>query len=111
MKMLELLSPWRFTGGERTRDVWRVAVICLLLPVVAFGLAPAAPAAGPGGGQCVGLSMRCDVCRQPKAIVSLGFLPIVGTSARRHGIAGCPPAGDELLALRRPGSRQEVRWW
>ena len=32
MRMLDVLKPWRWTGGESTRDVWRVRLICLCLP-------------------------------------------------------------------------------
>lgn len=32
MRMLDVLKPWRWTGGETTRDVWRVRLICLFLP-------------------------------------------------------------------------------
>jgi len=32
MRLLDVLRPWRWTGGERTRDVWRVRCILLLLP-------------------------------------------------------------------------------
>jgi hypothetical protein len=32
MRLLDVLRPWRWSGGERTRDVWRVRCILLLLP-------------------------------------------------------------------------------
>ena len=32
MKMLDWIKPWRWSGGEATRDVWRVRVVTLLLP-------------------------------------------------------------------------------
>lgn len=32
MRILDVLKPWRWTGGEATRDVWRVRVISTLLP-------------------------------------------------------------------------------
>ncbi|HUR40008.1 MAG TPA: HAD family hydrolase [Verrucomicrobiae bacterium] len=32
MRVLEALRPWRWTGGEATRDAWRVRAIKLLLP-------------------------------------------------------------------------------
>ncbi len=34
MRLLDLLKPWRWTGGEVTRDVWRVGVISMLCPWV-----------------------------------------------------------------------------
>lgn len=32
LKLLDLLKPWRLTGGHPTRDVWRVQAVRILLP-------------------------------------------------------------------------------
>ena len=32
LRMLDLIKPWRWTGGEATRDVWRVRVILAAFP-------------------------------------------------------------------------------
>ena len=32
LKIIDVLRPWRLTGGTATRDVWRVRTISLLLP-------------------------------------------------------------------------------
>lgn len=32
MRLLDVLKPWRWTGGEATRDVWRVRVISMFMP-------------------------------------------------------------------------------
>jgi hypothetical protein len=32
VKLVDLLGPWRLTGGASTRDTWRVAVVMLLMP-------------------------------------------------------------------------------
>ena len=32
LRFLDLLMPWRWTGGESTRDVWRVRLITLFFP-------------------------------------------------------------------------------
>ena len=32
MRMLDVIKPWRWTGGENTRDVWRVRTISTFLP-------------------------------------------------------------------------------
>jgi hypothetical protein len=32
LRLLDAVRPWRWSGGERTRDVWRVRCILLLLP-------------------------------------------------------------------------------
>lgn len=32
LRLLDALKPWRWSGGETTRDVWRVRLVSLLLP-------------------------------------------------------------------------------
>ncbi len=32
LRVVEILKPWRLTGGIDTRDVWRVRIVCLLFP-------------------------------------------------------------------------------
>lgn len=32
MKMLDAIKPWRWTGGDATRDVWRVRLIYMCMP-------------------------------------------------------------------------------
>jgi hypothetical protein len=32
MRMLDVIKPWRWTGGEPTRDVWRVRLISICFP-------------------------------------------------------------------------------
>lgn len=32
MRMLDVIKPWRWTGGEATRDVWRVRLISVCFP-------------------------------------------------------------------------------
>ncbi|MBI1424902.1 MAG: hypothetical protein GC149_15755 [Gammaproteobacteria bacterium] len=34
MRMLDIVKPWRWTGGEVTRDVWRVRLLLLCFPWV-----------------------------------------------------------------------------
>lgn len=32
MRLLDVIKPWRWTGGEATRDVWRVRLIAICFP-------------------------------------------------------------------------------
>ncbi|MDB6044571.1 MAG: hypothetical protein JWM63_3122 [Gammaproteobacteria bacterium] len=32
LRVVEVIKPWRWTGGELARDVWRVRLICKLFP-------------------------------------------------------------------------------
>lgn len=36
LRVLDVLKPWRWTGGELTRDAWRVGLVGLLLPWTAL---------------------------------------------------------------------------
>lgn len=76
MRILELLRPWRLTGGVRTRDVWRVAVIRLLFPWTLWAWRRRAPSLARAATN-VPLARALNGCDQPKAVVTLGFRPIV----------------------------------
>lgn len=32
LRLLDAIKPWRWTGGEPTRDVWRIRVLTILMP-------------------------------------------------------------------------------
>lgn len=32
LRALDLIRPWRWTGGAQTRDVWRVRLVCAMFP-------------------------------------------------------------------------------
>lgn len=32
LRFLDIMAPWRWSGGEATRDIWRVRVVCLCFP-------------------------------------------------------------------------------
>ncbi len=34
MRTLDVIKPWQFTGGEATRDAWRVRVVTFFFPWV-----------------------------------------------------------------------------
>src|ERR1700704_1846421 len=36
LRLLEVIRPWRWSGGEATRDIWRVRLIATLFPWVRF---------------------------------------------------------------------------
>ena len=66
IKLLELLRPWRFTGGAPTRDVWRVACICILMPWSLWAWRSTARRLGRDfANQRLVASLRA--CRQPQA--------------------------------------------
>ena len=81
MRLLDVLRPWRFTGGERTRDVWRVRCILLLLPwtLAAWRRRCVRLAATARNARLISaLEARahCTEC-EPAVIVTVGFQAIV----------------------------------
>src|SRR5262249_38744088 len=36
LRLLDVIKPWRWSGGDTTRDVWRVRLILALFPGVRF---------------------------------------------------------------------------
>ncbi len=93
-KILEVARPWRLTGGMPTRDVWRVAVILLFMP---WSLAVWRRAARQLGRDAANESLVATLnsCRQPKAIVTLGFGPIVAPLVAAMGLTD-----TSLIAMR-----------
>jgi hypothetical protein len=85
VKLLDLLRPWLLTGGARTRDVWRVATICILMPWSLWAWRRRAQRLGREYANRQ-LVASLQACRQPKAVVTLGFLPIVGPLVAAMGL-------------------------
>jgi len=95
MKVLEVLQPWRVTGGAKTRDVWRVAIIGLLFPWTFWTWRLAAKRLAHDATNLPLLDCFKTVS-QPKAIVTLGFRPIVSPLVAAMGM------GDIRLVAMRP---------
>lgn len=73
LRLLDILAPWRWAGGEAVRDVWRVRAVRLLFPgtmarwVRRIGELPA--------NEPLLTALRAR--RQPFIIASLGFAPLI----------------------------------
>ena len=89
IKLLDLLRPWRFTGGAQTRDVWRVACICILMPWSLWTWRSAARRLGRdfANRRLVAALRACD---EPPTIVTLGFRPIVEPLVAAMGLRDLP---------------------
>lgn len=76
MRILDVLKPWRWTGGEATRDVWRVRVISIFLPWTAWRWKRrAAQLAGQFANMRLIAALK-EPGRTP-IIATIGFQPIV----------------------------------
>jgi hypothetical protein len=76
VKILDVLAPWRLSGGAQTRDVWCVAVILALMPWSLWAWRRKALQLGRDAVNSR-LIESLAACQQPKAIVTLGFRQIV----------------------------------
>lgn len=96
LKLLDWISPWRWTGGEPTRDTWRVRLVMALLPWTAAVWRRRVPELVErfGNGPLVG-ALRARATRP--IILTRGFHPIVGplVAAFNLGEAGIVAARPE----------------
>ena len=89
IQLLELLRPWRFTGGTQTRDVWRVACIFILMPWSLWSWRRQARRLGRDhANRRLIASLRA--CAGPPTIVTLGFRPVVAPLLDAMGLGSMP---------------------
>ena len=81
MRLLDVVKPWRWTGGEATRDVWRVRLICTCFPWTA----------GRWKNRVTGLA---------RSFTNLRLMEALKTSG--HNARSSPPPAS---------SRSSRRWW
>lgn len=76
LKILDWTRPWRWSGGEATRDVWRVRAIALFFPWTTRRWHARIPGlANRFANRPLAAALRTHP--SPITIVTLGFLPIV----------------------------------
>lgn len=93
VKFLDLLKPWRWTGGNDSRDVWRVRAIMILLPWTLFMWKRKATRTADGAlNEPLAQSLRESDCRV--VVSTLGFTPIVAPLVQNFGMNGV-----ELIAM------------
>lgn len=76
LRLLDLVAPWRWTGGEPSRDVWRVRTIMLLFPwtIAVWRRRVVKLAACHGNRPLLAALKRRDT---PMIVVTVGFEAIV----------------------------------
>ena len=91
MRLLDVVKPWRWTGGELTRDVWRVRCILTLFPwTLAQWTKTAGELASTGANTplIAALKRRLQIAHyQPVTIATLGFAPVVAPLVEALGLA------------------------
>lgn len=117
LRLLELIAPWRWTGGIGSRDVWRLRLVLALMPwtLRRWRHRVAGLARDRGNAPLVQLLRQH---RGPLTILTLGFEPVVrpliaALAVDEHGIVAADPwhlpdrlQGKLALAQRRLGQAQ-----
>jgi phosphoserine phosphatase len=104
MRALDVLSPWRFTGGVSTRDVWRVRAISLCFPWSMRRWKALAPSlAGKHTNRRLLAALQSS--NSQPAIVTVGFRPLVTPLVAAMGLGHLPlvAASSDSMASRRDG--------
>ena len=100
MKILDWIKPWRWTGGEATRDVWRVRVVTLLFPWTAGRWRQRIPRLVERfANQPLVGALRDHA--SPPIIVTAGFRPIVTP------LIAALDLGDARIVASRPSSFED----
>ena len=99
LKALDILRPWRLTGGAETRDVWRVRLVRTLFPWVSLAWRT----------RCKTLAEQfanrplIDAALRRSArptIVTVGFRPIVTPLIDALGLSGAPIVAASVKRFR-----------
>jgi phosphoserine phosphatase len=86
LRLLDILQPWRLTGGNDTRDVWRVQLVRHLFPWTMRRWKAAAPALA---AKHVNAELMQALKRRaaPPIVMTVGFTPIVTPLVAALGLA------------------------
>lgn len=110
LRLLDLVKPWRWSGGERTRDVWRVRTILLLMPWTLRRWRDRVPELAAAQGNQPLLAQLC-ARRDVPIIATIGFTPIVTPLVAALGLpdARIISARCDVFADRLRGKLELVR--
>ena len=102
LRILDALGPWRWTGGEATRDVWRLGLVLGLFPwVKLIWRRRTALLAARFGNQP--LIAALEARHTPPIVVTVGFHPIVAPLVAALGLS------DSRLVAARAWSFEDRR--
>ena len=96
LRVVDVLKPWRLTGGASTRDVWRTGALLVLFPWMLLTWRLRAPKLGSAyanGPLLLALKARGAA----PIIVTNGFAPIVAPLVRAFGLGGAPLIAARLF--------------
>lgn len=104
MRALDLARPWRWSGGETTRDIWRVRLISICLPWTMRRWQARVPELAARWVNAP-LMAALVACKARPIITTIGFVPIVTPLVAALGLPQAPIVAARLdtFADRRTG--------
>src|ERR1700680_807846 len=96
LRLLDAFRPWRWTGGELTRDLWRVCLVITLIPWIWMLRRRRVKSLG---AQFANRPLLDAVARRrgPTLFVSAGFRPIVAPLIAALGFPNVQIVASRLL--------------
>ena len=97
MRLLDVVKPWRWTGGQVTRDVWRVRLIYMCLPWTANRWKHRVAALAV---DFTNQRLMAALTPSTQPIISTaGFLPIVAPLVAALGLPQAQIVASRLVAM------------
>jgi hypothetical protein len=98
LRALDLLKPWRLTGGIDTRDTWRVCAISLFFPWTRWGWRSKVPILAE---RYVNQELKAVLQTRapPPVVLTAGFKSIVAPLLAAMGFAGAPLVAARLYSF------------
>lgn len=98
LRVLDAFRPWRLTGGEATRDIWRLRTVMLLFPWTLWLWRKQVLRLGP---QHLNKTLAAVLIKLPRppTILTVGFIPIVQPLVAAMGLASFPLIAARLSTL------------
>lgn len=98
LRVLDVLKPWRFTGGADTRDVWRVCTIAIMFPWTRWRWQSRVPSLAKRYGNSE-LKAALRVRESKPVILTSGFRPIVAPLLAAMGCSDLPLIASRMYSF------------
>jgi hypothetical protein len=98
LRVLDVLKPWRLTGGSDTRDTWRAGAIAFFFPWTRWRWRAKAPSLAE---RYVNRELKASLNARahPPVILTNGFKPIVTPLLAAMGFADAPLVAADLYSF------------
>jgi haloacid dehalogenase-like hydrolase len=98
LRVLDVLKPWRLTGGIETRDTWRVCTISIFFPWTHWRWRAKAPLLAE---RCVNQDLKAALKAraQPPVILTTGFKSVVAPLLAAMAFADAPLSAARMYSF------------